>query len=47
VRAARERHPGLAGLLTDTVDVNQYMRRINDTLGYRHTHTVHEYRLDL
>ncbi|MFJ9848950.1 GNAT family N-acetyltransferase [Streptomyces sp. NPDC101150] len=44
---ARERHPRLAGLLTDTADNNPHMRRVNDELGYRPTHTAHEYQLDL
>ncbi|MEV6331335.1 GNAT family N-acetyltransferase [Streptomyces sp. NPDC051909] len=44
---ARERHPRLGGLLTDTADNNPYMRRVNDALGYLPTHTAHEYQLDL
>ncbi|MGW7435131.1 N-acetyltransferase family protein [Streptomyces sp. NPDC054849] len=44
---ARERHPGLGGLLTDTADNNPYMRRVNDGLGYLPMHTAHEYQLDL
>ena len=44
---ARERHPDLSGLLTDTADNNPYMRRINDALGYAPTHTTFEYQLDL
>lgn len=44
---ARERHPDLDGLLTDTADNNPYMQRINDELGYLPTHTSHEYQLDL
>ncbi|MEU0007832.1 GNAT family N-acetyltransferase [Streptomyces sp. NPDC006314] len=44
---ARERHPRLGGLLTDTADNNPYMRRVNDELGYLPTHTAHEYQLDL
>ncbi|MFF7333782.1 GNAT family N-acetyltransferase [Streptomyces sp. NPDC008150] len=47
VSGARERYPDLAGLLADTADVNHRMRRVNDLLGYRPTHTAHEYRLDL
>jgi GNAT superfamily N-acetyltransferase len=47
IRQARERHPGLGGLLTDTADNNPYMRRINDALGYEPTHTTFEYQLDL
>ncbi|MFD9880428.1 GNAT family N-acetyltransferase [Streptomyces alboflavus] len=45
--AARERHPHLGGLLTDTADNNPHMRRVNDELGYLPTHTAHEYQLDL
>ncbi len=44
---ARERHPDLGGLLTDTADNNPYMMRINDALGYAPTHTTFEYQLDL
>ncbi|MFF8420968.1 GNAT family N-acetyltransferase [Streptomyces sp. NPDC015680] len=44
---ARETHPGLAGLLTDTADSNTHMRHINDALGYEPTHTSVEYQLDL
>ncbi|GAA1193952.1 GNAT superfamily N-acetyltransferase [Kitasatospora gansuensis] len=44
---ARERHPELDGLLTDTADNNPYMRRVNDELGYLPTHISHEYQLDL
>ncbi|MFE5614924.1 GNAT family N-acetyltransferase [Streptomyces sp. NPDC056470] len=44
---ARERHPGLGGLLTDTADNNPYMRHVNDGLGYLPTHVAHEYQLDL
>jgi GNAT superfamily N-acetyltransferase len=47
IRQARERHPDLGGLLTDTADNNPYMRRINDALGYVPTHTTFEYQLDL
>jgi GNAT superfamily N-acetyltransferase len=47
IRQARERHPDLSGLLTDTADNNPYMRRINDALGYAPTHTTFEYQLDL
>ena len=47
IRRARERHPALEGLLTDTVDDNPYMRGINDALGYVPTHTALEYQLDL
>ncbi|MCH0540905.1 GNAT family N-acetyltransferase [Streptomyces sp. MUM 203J] len=44
---ARERHPGLGGLLTDTATTNPYMQRINDDLGYRPVRTAHEYELDI
>jgi GNAT superfamily N-acetyltransferase len=44
---ARETHPGLEGLLTDTADSNTHMRHINDALGYEPTHTSVEYQLDL
>lgn len=47
VRRTRERYPRLRGLLTDTADSNPYMRRINDSLGYRPTHASVEYQLDL
>ena len=47
VRRARERHPELGGLLTDTADSNTHMRGINDTLGYLPTHQAVEYQLDL
>jgi GNAT superfamily N-acetyltransferase len=47
IRQARQRHPGLDGLLTDTADSNPYMRRINDALGYAPTHKTVEYQLDL
>lgn len=44
---ARERHPGLAGLLADTADSNTHMRSINDAFGYEPTHRSLEYQLDL
>lgn len=44
---AREHHPRLGGLLTDTADNNPHMRRVNDALGYLPTHTAHEYQLDV
>ncbi|WP_217249393.1 GNAT family N-acetyltransferase [Streptomyces sp. AC602_WCS936] len=47
IRLARTRHPGLAGLVTDTADGNTQMRRINDALGYVPTHKALEYQLDL
>jgi GNAT superfamily N-acetyltransferase len=42
---ARERHPALGGLLTDTADNNPHMRAVNDRLGYRPTHTAYEFQL--
>ncbi|MFE5328726.1 GNAT family N-acetyltransferase [Embleya sp. NPDC056575] len=47
IRQARERHPNLTALLTDTAEANHAMRAINDTLGYRPTHRSTEYQLDL
>jgi GNAT superfamily N-acetyltransferase len=47
IRHARERHPELAGLRTDTADGNAPMRAVNDALGYVPTHTAVEYQLDL
>lgn len=47
IRQARERHPGLHGLLTDTADNNHRMRNINDALGYEPTHKALTYQLDL
>lgn len=47
IRLARERHPDLSGLLTDTADSNAPMLAINDALGYRPTHQAVEYQLDL
>ncbi|TJZ54083.1 GNAT family N-acetyltransferase [Streptomyces piniterrae] len=44
---ARERHPSLGGLLTDTAGNNPHMRHINDALGYAPIHTAFEYQLDL
>ena len=46
IRHARALAPDLA-LLTDTAEDNLPMRRVNDTLGYRPTHTAIEYQLDL
>ncbi|UUU36334.1 GNAT family N-acetyltransferase [Streptomyces sp. CA-210063] len=43
---AHRLHPDLA-LLTDTAESNTPMRRVNDALGYRPTHTAVEYQLDL
>lgn len=39
-------HPALAPL-TDTAADNAPLIRVNDTLGYRPTHTAVEYQLDL
>ncbi|MGW2177586.1 GNAT family N-acetyltransferase [Streptomyces sp. NPDC001732] len=47
ILGAREHHPDLAGLLTDTADSNAHMRRINDELGYEPTRKSVEYQLDL
>lgn len=47
IRRAHERHPLLAGLLTDTADRNAPMRAVNDALGYVLTHRAVEYQLDL
>ncbi|WP_329332123.1 GNAT family N-acetyltransferase [Streptomyces sp. NBC_00663] len=47
VRRARERHPDLAGLLTDTADSNAPMLAVNAALGYVPTHQAVEYQLDL
>ena len=47
IRQARERHPELGGLLTDTADSNRHMRNINDALGYEPTHKALDYQLDL
>ncbi|WP_406299507.1 GNAT family N-acetyltransferase [Embleya sp. NBC_00888] len=44
---ARDRHPDLAGLCTDTAAENRAMLAINDALGYRPTHRSTEYQLDL
>ncbi|MET7697840.1 GNAT family N-acetyltransferase [Streptomyces sp. NPDC005485] len=47
IRRARQQHPELGGLLTDTADSNAPMRGINDTLGYLPTYNAVEYQLDL
>ncbi|MEU6352293.1 GNAT family N-acetyltransferase [Streptomyces sp. NPDC047072] len=47
IRSARERHPELAGLCTDTADGNAPMLAVNDALGYVPTHRAVEYQLDL
>ncbi len=43
----RRDFPDLDALLTDTVDTNTPMRRINAQLGYQPTHTTHRRTLDL
>ncbi|GAA0299385.1 N-acetyltransferase family protein [Streptomyces turgidiscabies] len=47
IRRARERHPGLTGLLTDTATGNAPMLGINDELGYVPTHRAVEFQLGL
>ncbi|MEU6082891.1 GNAT family N-acetyltransferase [Streptomyces sp. NPDC047108] len=47
IRHARDRHPALAGLVTDTADDNGPMRAINEALGYVPTQRTIEYRRDL
>ncbi|GAA3115305.1 GNAT family N-acetyltransferase [Streptosporangium carneum] len=47
IRQARERHPDLDGLLTDTADSNVHMRAVNDSLGYLPTHREVQYQLNL
>ncbi|MEV0909655.1 GNAT family N-acetyltransferase [Streptomyces hokutonensis] len=47
IQRARQLHPLLAGLLTDTADGNAPMRAVNDALGYVPTHRAVEYQLDL
>lgn len=47
IRRARERHPGLTGLLTDTANSNAPMLGINDELGYVPTHRAVEFQLGL
>ncbi|MET7453379.1 GNAT family N-acetyltransferase [Streptomyces sp. NPDC005574] len=47
IRRARERHPELAGLRTDTAAGNAPMLAVNDALGYVPTHRSVEYQLDL
>ncbi|MFK4105907.1 GNAT family N-acetyltransferase [Streptomyces sp. NPDC019531] len=47
IRHARERHPELAALCTDTAESNAPMRAVNDALGYVPTHKAVEYQLDL
>ncbi|MFJ6574235.1 GNAT family N-acetyltransferase [Streptomyces sp. NPDC091292] len=44
---ARDCHPDLGCLRTDTADGNLPMRAINDALGYSPTHQVIHYKLDL
>ncbi|MEO3873498.1 GNAT family N-acetyltransferase [Nonomuraea sp. B12E4] len=47
IRQARERHPELEGLLTDTADGNHPMRAVNDALGYVPTHQSVTFQLTL
>ncbi|MGQ4515147.1 hypothetical protein [Streptomyces sp. DW26H14] len=47
VRAMARAVAESGGLLTDTADVNPYMRRSNDALGYVPTHRAVTYRLDV
>lgn len=47
IRQARDHYPDLAGLLTDMADTNTAMLHLNNTIGYRPTHQVHRYHLDL
>ena len=47
IRRVRERHSGLAGLLTDTASSNAPMLGINDELGYVPTHRAVEFQLGL
>jgi hypothetical protein len=47
IRRARERHPELAGLCTDTAGSNAPMLAVNDALGYVPTHKAVEYQLDV
>lgn len=46
IRQARERHPALGGLPTDTADGNRHMRNTDDALGYEPTHRPLESQLD-
>jgi GNAT superfamily N-acetyltransferase len=47
IRLARQAFPDLDGLLTDTVDTNAPMQRINTRLGYQPTHRLNRRTLDL
>ncbi|MEU6014896.1 GNAT family N-acetyltransferase [Streptomyces sp. NPDC047515] len=44
---ARDLHPNLDGLRTDTADGNVPMRAINDAVGYTPTHRIVHHKLDL
>ncbi|MET7283996.1 GNAT family N-acetyltransferase [Kribbella sp. NPDC005582] len=46
-RWVRATFPNLRGLLTDTVDTNHAMRRVNEALGYLPTHTTNRWMIDL
>jgi GNAT superfamily N-acetyltransferase len=45
IHQTTQRHPKLAGLLTDTAATNHAMRRTNEALGYQETHQVNRYHL--
>ncbi|WP_132157724.1 GNAT family N-acetyltransferase [Kribbella antiqua] len=47
IRQTRQRFPDLDGLLTDTVDTNAPMQRVNAHLGYQPTHRLNRRTLDL
>ena len=47
IRQTRHHFPDLDGLLTDTVDTNAPMRRVNTELGYQPINTVHRRALSL
>jgi GNAT superfamily N-acetyltransferase len=47
IRGTTSAYPDVTGLLTDTVDTNLPMQRINTTLGYQETHRTNRYTLDL
>jgi GNAT superfamily N-acetyltransferase len=47
IRRTQSDYPDVTGLLADTADTNTPMQRINVTLGYRETHRIRRYTLDL
>ncbi len=47
IRQVRARFPDLDALLTDSVSTNAPIRRINERLGYHHTHTDNRRTLDV